>query len=62
MKCQAPTFGREFELRLCLGITKKELQFKMNYGSKELLEQLKRQGVYPYTDLERDAVPLPFSK
>ena len=51
-------FGHEFELRLCLGITKQELQFKMDHGPEKLLERLKRHGVYPYTDLERDSVPL----
>lgn len=51
-------FGQIFELRLCLGITKPELQFKMEYGSERLLELLKRHGVYPFTELERDSVPL----
>jgi hypothetical protein len=51
-------FGQEFELRLCIGITKPELQFKMKHGSKKLLEILKRCGVYPFTDLARDSVLL----
>jgi Suppressor of fused protein (SUFU) len=51
-------FGHENELRLCLGITKQELQFKMDHGPEKLLERLKRHSVYPYTDLERDSVPL----
>jgi len=51
-------FGQQFELRLCLGITKQELQFKLDHGPEQLLERLKRHGVYPYTDLERDSVPL----
>lgn len=49
-------FGQECDLRLCLGITKQELQFKMDHGPEKLLELLKRHGVYPYTDLERDSV------
>lgn len=51
-------FEHDFELRLCLGITKRELQFKMEHGPNALLDRLKRYDVYPYTDLERDSVPL----
>ena len=51
-------FGRENELRLCIGITKAELQYKMEHGPERLLEVLKRHGVYPFTDLGRDSVPL----
>ena len=51
-------FGHENELRLCLGITKPELDFKIEHGAEKLLALLKRHGVYPFTDLERDSVPL----
>jgi Suppressor of fused protein (SUFU) len=51
-------YGREFDLRLCLGITKAELEFKMEHGAEKLLARLKNHGVYPYTDLERDTIPL----
>jgi hypothetical protein len=51
-------FGQPNELRLCIGITKPELQFKMKYGPEKLMERLKRHGVYPFTDLGRDGVPL----
>lgn len=51
-------FDDEFDLRLCIGITKEELQFKMKHDGEKLLELLKRHGVYPFTDLERDSVPL----
>ena len=51
-------FGHENELRLCVGITKPELQFKMEHGAERLLMLLKRYGVYPFTDLDRDSVPL----
>jgi hypothetical protein len=51
-------FGQENELRLCIGITKPELQLKMENGAEKLLALLKRHGVYPFTDLERDSVPL----
>jgi len=51
-------FGRANELRLCIGITKAELQLKMEQGAEKLLALLKRHGVYPFTDLDRDSVPL----
>jgi hypothetical protein len=51
-------FGRTNELRLCIGITKPELEFKLEHGSDKLMALLKKHGVYPYTDLERDSVPL----
>lgn len=51
-------FGQENELRLCIGITTPELQFKMKHGPDKLIERLKRAGVYPFTDLDRDSVPL----
>jgi hypothetical protein len=52
-------FGHEFDLRLCLGITKPELEFKTQHGPDHLLALLKRHGVYPFTDLKRDSIPLP---
>ena len=51
-------FEQRFELRLCIGITKEELQFKMTHDGEKLLQLLKRHGVYPFTDLERESVPL----
>jgi hypothetical protein len=51
-------FGRSCDLRLCIGITKPELQFKMEHGSERLLALLKNHGVYPFTDLDRESVPL----
>ena len=48
-------FGHENELRLCIGITKPELEFTIEHGSEKLLALLKRHGVYPFTDLE--AIP-----
>jgi hypothetical protein len=51
-------FGRACELRLCIGITEPELHFTFEHGAEPLLELLKRHGVYPFTDLERDSVPL----
>ena len=46
-------FGETCNLRLCIGITREDLQFKMKYGSNALLERLKREKVYPFTDLYR---------
>lgn len=51
-------FGQDLGLRLCLGITKAELKFKMEHGAEVLLARLKRHGVYPYTDLDRQSIPL----
>jgi len=51
-------FGQKNELRLCIGITKPELEFRMRSGPERLLEILKRRGVYPFTDLQRDSVAL----
>jgi hypothetical protein len=39
-------------------MTKPEPQFKLEHGSDRLLELLKRHGVYPFTDLDRDSEPL----
>jgi len=49
-------FGETFQLRLCLGITKDELEFKLNAGAERLLTALKASGVYPFTDLQRSSV------
>lgn len=51
-------FGHDNELRVCIGITKPELEFKLEHGPEKLLAFLKRHGVYPFTDLERGSVPL----
>ncbi len=51
-------FGQVCELRLCVGITTPELQFKSEQGADRLIDLLKRHGVYPFTDLDRDSVPL----
>lgn len=51
-------YGQEYDLRLCLGITKSELKFKMERGAEELVNRLKSQGIYPYTDLDRQSIPL----
>jgi hypothetical protein len=46
-------FGETYNLRLCIGITQEELQFKMKCGSNALLERLKKEKIYPFTDLYR---------
>jgi hypothetical protein len=51
-------FGQTLSLRLCLGITKAELEFKLEHGAEALLSRLKSHGVYPYTDLDRASIPL----
>jgi hypothetical protein len=51
-------FGAPVALRLCIGITQAELQYKMEHGPERLLAALKRHGVYPFTELARESVPL----
>jgi hypothetical protein len=51
-------FGTDFDLRVCVGITREELAFKFEHEAAALLELLKRHGVYPFTDLSRHSVPL----
>ncbi len=51
-------FGHDNKLRLCIGITQPELDFKKEHGAEKLLALLKRHGVFPFTDFERDSVSL----
>lgn len=51
-------YGMRNELRLCIGITKPELQFKLKHGTERLLAKLKEYRVYPFTDLDRESVLL----
>jgi hypothetical protein len=51
-------FGEFFDLRLCLGITQEELDFKLKHGFEPLIAALKTHNVYPFTDLQRATVPL----
>lgn len=53
-----PLFGGQFDLRLCIGITQPELEYKMAHGAERLLAALKRHGVYPFTDPARPSIPL----
>lgn len=52
-------FDHPFELRLCIGITQAELDFKFKTDGPTLTELLKRNSIYPFTDLYRDSIPLP---
>lgn len=52
-------FDHPNEVRLCVGITKAELDFKMKHGCDKIIELLKQYGVYPFTDLQRSSIPLP---
>ena len=51
-------FGKTFELRLGVGITKAELAYKFEHGADAILALLKSRGIYPFTDLDRDDVEL----
>ena len=52
-------YGHPFELRLCIGITQAELEFKLETEGAALIELLKQHKIYPYTDLNRVSIPLP---
>ena len=52
-------YDTDYDLRLCIGVTKPELEFKIANGASALIAALKAHGVYPYTDFGRDSVPLP---
>jgi hypothetical protein len=48
--------GHRCGLLLCLGITAAELQASLEGRGASLLEALKREGVFPFTDLQRASV------
>jgi suppressor of fused protein SUFU len=52
-------YETDYDLRLCIGITKPELDYKIANGASPLIEALKTNGVYPYTDFDRHSVALP---
>ncbi|MEM6516611.1 MAG: suppressor of fused domain protein [Bacteroidota bacterium] len=47
---------REHHLLLCLQIFRSEMDFARQQGSDELFKLLKQNGVYPYSDLDREPV------
>lgn len=51
-------FGESFDLRLCIGITQAELDYKLQNGYDKLVHVLKRNKIFPFTDLDRDSVLL----
>ena len=51
-------YGQTFELRLWIGITKPELDFKMQTDGPTLKNLLKQNGVYPFTDLHRKSIQM----
>ncbi len=46
----------EAGLMLVVGISKAELEFKMEHSGSALIQLLKDNGVYPYTDLNRQSL------
>ena len=48
--------GKRAHLLLCLGITATELAYKRKHGADALIEQLKLNDVFPYTDTHRKSV------
>jgi hypothetical protein len=51
--------GERYTLLLCVGITSDELEFARSRSTDELLDLLKKHGVFPYTDPGRQSIPLP---
>jgi Suppressor of fused protein (SUFU) len=45
--------GHEYELRLCIGITPRELEACRATGSAEVLDDLRARNVFPWTDTGR---------
>jgi hypothetical protein len=48
--------GRKHHLLLCMEIFRNEMDFARENGSSELIELLKQNGYYPYSDLDREVV------
>jgi hypothetical protein len=51
--------GRDCGLLLCLGITQEEFQVYHAHGPAIVVDRLKQNGVFPFSDLSRGPVPLP---
>lgn len=51
--------GERHTLLLCVGITSDELDFARSRNTDELLDLLKKHGVFPYTVPGRQSIPLP---
>ena len=50
--------GDSYGIFRCHGVTTSELEFAMRFGTDELLDKLKRVGVYPNTSIHRDTIKL----
>ena len=48
--------GSKIGIMLIIGITKKELDWKMKNGGEALLKKLKEENIYPYTIPKRKSV------
>jgi hypothetical protein len=47
---------KEYGLLLCIEVFPQEMDFAMQHGSQLLLDRLRSQGVYPFSDLDRKPV------
>jgi hypothetical protein len=45
--------GKKYGLLICIEIFRSEMEYAMEYGSKELFKLLNDSGYYPYSDLDR---------
>ena len=48
--------GKRFGVLRVIGVTRTELEFAVSNGVSQLIAALKRAGIYPHTDIRRDAV------
>ena len=68
---QGVVFEEAFKIRLfeglqsvqcgilrCIGVTRSELEFGQKHGVSSLIDRLKRAGIYPNTDVQRDSIAL----
>jgi hypothetical protein len=48
--------GKRHCLLLCIEIFKSEMEYAMEHGSAVVIEELKKKGYYPYSDMDREPV------
>ena len=54
--CDFKVNGNQYGLMLLIGINSDELEWAKEYGGEKLIEKLKANGVYPYTEFKRKSV------
>jgi hypothetical protein len=54
--CTAEIDGENYGILRCIGITRGEMEFKQLHGTESLVLALRRNGVYPNTEVKRESV------